>query len=346
MGDLRPVLEADRTRAEQEKAQYKGGGKQQPVTAGKGNAHQSHSRAAQGQDDERDTPAIMVREAGDDQGPHDAAGDHQAADDPGLRAGETPGCDDILDPGGHRIENPQTDKEDDQQQDEVALAEHLLEAVKDQRAYFHSGRTGRRGRALPGKDEKDQRRDHGGDPVGQEHAGDMQMQRHVGGQDQGQEDPDVHRQGAEAGGGGPFPDREPAGCHRGHRVQDERLPDGDPDLGDEHQRVIGGRQPAHQPEHSGQGRADPHPDAQAVGVDHPRSRDRDDDIDDHEDHRQQADTQVRDLVERDRIGRDRGKGDPEQLGDRHGEHEDQQHDPAVSVDLEGIIFHGTPVKMG
>ena len=94
------------------------------------------------------------------------------------------------------------------------------------------------------------------------------------------------------------------GSHRGDRIQDERLSNGDADLGNQHQGIAGGGQAAHQAKDAGKSRADPHRHPQAVRVDHPRGRNRDDDVDDHEDHRQQPDAEIRDAVELDGVGGD------------------------------------------
>ncbi len=117
--------------------------------------------------------------------------------------------------------------------------------------------------------EEDDRGGYGHDTVGDEHAGDLKLV----GKDRGQHQParhaDVHRQRSQPRGGRPLPEREPARGHLGHRVVDEGLPDGDPDLRHQHQGVALSHQAAHQPEDACQRGAYPHADADPIRVNGP-----------------------------------------------------------------------------
>jgi hypothetical protein len=83
-----------------------------------------------------------------------------------------------------------------------------------------------------------------------------------------------------------------------------------PRLRNEHQSVGWRHQAPEQAKHACQRGAYSHGHTDPIGVNDPRGRDRDDDIDDHEAHGQQTDAEVRDRIIRGGTAGDRGKGYP------------------------------------
>ena len=139
---------------------------------------------------------------------------------------------------------------------------------------------------------------------------------------------------------GTLAQREPVGSHLGAGVQEQRLGDGDADGADQGGGVAIRPDAAHHAEDAHQDGAQPHSLLEAPGVDRPGSRDRQRDIDVHEEHCQQGDLQVGDAVLRGCQPGDRRVADPEDLHRQADEHEGQQHHPAVAIDFDLLRCSG------
>ena len=114
-------------------------------------------------------------------------------------------------------------------------AQDLFEAIEDQRSLVLVRGTGRGWGTLPGGRKENDGRDHGRDPIDEEHASDAEADGKKGGQHHAQHDAHVHGQRSKPRGGGALLDRKPTGRHGGDGVEDEGLPNGNADLGDEDQ---------------------------------------------------------------------------------------------------------------
>jgi hypothetical protein len=115
------------------------------------------------------------------------------------------------------------------------------------------------------------------------------------------------------------------------RAAIERLPDGDPDLGEKHDREVRGKDAAAEAEDRGQHRSDAHRFAETPGVNRIGGREEKQDEHGHEAHGEKPDHQVRGVVEPRRRAGDRGKGYPEDLGHHPDKDESQKDYPPVAV---------------
>ena len=109
---------------------------------------------------------------------------------------------------------------------------------------------------------------------------------------------------------GPLFEGEPQRGEFGKGIQQKRLGNGQTDGKQQRQGKVRGEDAAQQAEDTQQDRAEAHGFLEAPGVDGPGGGDGQRDVDDHEDHRQQADIQIADVEILRRFERDRRVANP------------------------------------